>query len=278
MKKVTDAPFLQDFVEATQNIYRLGWAERNGGNISYLIGEDEAKEYLDLDNTLRTIPTGFDARGVEGKIFLVTGAGKYFRNVIKDPAANLGIIRVGADGASADVLWGFKNGGRPTSEFSAHILSHRARLSVDPENKIVMHCHPNYTMAMTYSHELDEAKFTRTLWSLNTECIVDFPDGVGVLPWMPCGTPEIGAATAEKLKEFRIVVWAIHGIYAVGRNMDEAFGLIETVEKTATTYLIGSHLPIVNRIPDDGLAELCSIYDKKNYRKDFLPELSEKYK
>lgn len=33
------------------------------------------------------------------------------------------------------------------------------------------------------------------------------------------------------MKEFRLVIWAMHGIYGAGKTLDETFGLIETVEK-----------------------------------------------
>ena len=62
-----------------QNMYRLGWDERNGGNISYMLDENEVTEYLDTNNILRTIPLGFDATALVGKIFIVTGTGKYFK-------------------------------------------------------------------------------------------------------------------------------------------------------------------------------------------------------
>ena len=44
------APFLQEMIEATANLYRLGWDERNGGNISYLLNEYGFKMrcYLEL--------------------------------------------------------------------------------------------------------------------------------------------------------------------------------------------------------------------------------------
>ena len=91
-----------------------------------------------------------------------------------------------------------------------------------------MHCHPINILSMTFVHDLDEKAFTKTLWRTITECMVVFPDGLGVLPWMLCGTNEIGEATAEKMKDFRMVVWAQHGIYGAGRDLDETFGLIET--------------------------------------------------
>ena len=275
MKDIMTAPFVREMCETTANMYRLGWDERNGGNISYLLKEEEVAEYLDLNNVLRVIPlmgvneVDFDASPIEGKIFIVTGTGKYFKNVEKDPETNLGIVRIGKGGKNVELLWGFKDGGRPTSEFPAHMMSHMARLSVDPENRVVMHSHPTNTLAMNYVHELDEKKFTHTLWEMCTECIVVFPEGVGVLPWMLCGTAEIGKATAEKMKDFRLVVWAMHGIYGAGKSLDETFGLIETVEKAAQIYMLTAHLPRLNTIKDEDMVKLVELFGI-DYRKDFL--------
>ena len=273
MKNVLSARFVKEMCDTTANMYRMGWDERNGGNISYLLDEKEVAEYLDLKKVIRTIPlagvneTNFDVTPLIGKIFIVTGTGKYFKNVKEDPETNLGIIRVAKNGV--ELLWGYKDGGRPTSELPTHLMCHMARLKADPEHKVVMHCHPTNTLAMNYVHELDEKKLSHTLWEMCTECIVVFPDGVGVLPWMPCGTNEIGEATAEKMKEFRLVVWAMHGIYGVGKDMDETFGLIETVEKAAQIYMLTAHLPRVNTIKDEDMIKLAELFGVK-YRKDFL--------
>jgi len=218
---------------------------------------------------IRTLPLGSDARQIIGKIFIVTGSGKYFKNVDEDPETNLGIVRIAKDGQTAEVLWGFKDGGRFTSEFPAHLMSHMARLTVDPENRVVMHCHPTHTLAMNFVHELDDKKFTHSLWEMCTECIVVFPEGIGVLPWMLCGTNSIGEATETKMKEFRIVVWGMHGIYGAGKDLDETFGLIETVEKAAQIYMLTAHLPRINTIRDEEMKELAE-YFGVNYRKDFL--------
>ncbi len=269
MKNILEAPFVTEMIKTCANMYRLGWDERNGGNISYMLDENEVAEYLDIDNSLRQIPLGFDAMALIGKIFIVTGTGKYFKNVNDDPETNLGIIRIAEDGKTANLLWGYSDGGRFTSELPAHLMSHIARLSVDPDNRVVMHSHPTHTLAMNYVHELDEKKFTHTLWEMCTECIVVFPDGIGVLPWMLCGTNEIGEATAKKMKEFRLVVWGMHGIYGAGKTMDETFGLIETVEKAAEIYMLTAHLPRINTIKDEEMVELAEFFGVK-YRKDFL--------
>lgn len=266
MKNILEAKFLKEFCATASNMYRLGWDERNGGNISYLLKEEELKDYLDLDHVERKIPfmgvkeTAFDASFLEGKIFLVTGTGRYFKNVEGDPENNLGIVRIGKGGKDLDLLWGFADGGRPTSEFPAHMMSHMARLKTDPENRVVMHTHPTNLLAMTYVHELDSAKFTHTLWEMSTECVVVFPDGVEVLPWMLCGTNEIGVATSQKMMQRRVVIWSMHGIYGAGKTLDETFGLIETVEKAAQIYMLTSHLPRKNTITDAQLKELADFF------------------
>ena len=269
MKNIFDAHFLKEMQSATANMYRLGWDERNGGNISYLLKEEEVADYLYLEHVIRTIPIGFEAPELAGRIFIVTGTGKYFKNIQTDPETNLGIIRIGKDGSTAELLWGWEDGGRFTSELPAHLMSHIARLSVNPENRIIMHCHPDYTLAMTQVHDIDEKSFTRTLWGQMTESIVVFPDGVGVLPWMVCGNNEIGRATAEKMKDYRIVVWTLHGIYGAGKTMDETFGLIETVEKAAKQFILTSRFEKKNIITDENLVSLAEAFNI-SFKKEFL--------
>ena len=269
MKDILTAPFLVQTIKTITNMYRLGWDERNGGNISYLLEENEVKEYLDINNVLREIHTGFDASPLAGKLFIVTGTGKYFKNMESDPETNLGILRIKEDGTTVQLLWGYKDGGRFTSEFPSHMMSHMARLKIDSQNRVVMHTHPTHLLAMNYVHELDEAKISHTLWQMGTECIVVFPDGVGVLPWMLCGTNEIGEATAKKMEEFRLVIWSMHGIYGAGKTLDETFGLIETAEKAAQIYMLTCSHPRLNTIRDEEMVELAKLF-KVKVRTDFL--------
>ncbi len=262
MKDFKESKFVQELSKITSNMYRQGWDERNGGNISYMIEEETIREYFAQERFLRDIEMGFEAdTALRGKYFLVTGTGKYFKNVAEDPETNLGLVKIGANGHVAHLLWGYKDGGKFTSEFPAHLMSHAVRLKVNPNNRVIMHTHPTYTICMGACLPTDEILFTRKLWKSNTEAVVVFPDGVGVLPCMICGTKEIGLATAEKMKDHRIVTWTNHGIYGAGESIDEAFGLIETVEKTAQIYMLTlGHL--VNEIPDEviiGLADLWNI-------------------
>lgn len=268
-QNILNAPFMVETVRILSNMYRLGWDERNGGNLSYLLKEEEILPYVDPAKVKRNIPIAFDATTLVGRYFLVTGTGKYFKNVEFDPENNLGLFKIAKDGKSVDLIWGYRDGGRFTSELPAHLMSHIARLAVDPEHRIVMHTHPTNTIAMSLVLPVNEREFTRALWKMQTESIVVFPEGVAVLPWMVCGNNEIGEATAKEMHDKRLCVWTAHGIYGTGKNIDEAFGLIETVEKAAQLYMLtlGANRP--NEIKDEELKDLAKAFNL-NYRKDFL--------
>ena len=109
---------------------------------------------------------------------------------------------------------------------------------------------------MTHIVPLDSNTFTEILWKMQTESLVVFPEGVAVLPWILCGGEEIGIATAEKMMEYRSVIWAQHGIFCTGQSLDEVFGLIETIEKAAEIYMKIIGHPIANVFTNENLKEL----------------------
>lgn len=256
---IYEAPFIKEMCEATRNLWTNGWAERNGGNISYRIDEEEVSFYLDTDRVLSEVDLGFKIPELANLIFLVSGSGKYFKNVWQNPADNLVILKVSADGEKYQVLWGLETGGVPTSELASHLKCHSVRLKEDPDHRVILHTHSIAISAMTFVHELDEAKFTKTLWEMITECLVVFPDGVAILPWMVAGTVELGEASAAKMVDTRIVVWPHHGIMGAGQSMDDAFGLVETAEKAADIYLRAVSTPagILQKITDQQLWDLA---------------------
>lgn len=269
MKDIFTSPFVAEFCDLIDNMYRLGWDERNGGNVSYILNEEEVAEYLDPESSIRTLNIGCNASALSGKIILVTGSGKYFKNIKKDPEANIGIMKINSDGKTASLLWGLNDGAVPTSELPTHLLAHAERLKADPDHRVVIHTHATNLVAMTFVHSLNEKEFTRTLWKMNTECLVVFPDGIGVLPWMVCGNEEIACRTAEKLRASRLVIWAMHGVIGVGKTLDDAFGLIETAEKAAETYFKISGFAEKKGITDEQLKSLASAF-KVNTKPGYL--------
>lgn len=91
----------------------------------------------------------------------------------------------------------------PTSELPAHFLSHCERIrATDGKDRVIMHCHATNLIALTYVLENSSDFITRKLWEGSTECLVVFPDRVGILPWMVPGTDEIGGRPPEICKTF----------------------------------------------------------------------------
>ena len=46
--------FVEETVSILEELYRHGWDERNGGNLSYIIEEKEVKDFLKEEKILRT--------------------------------------------------------------------------------------------------------------------------------------------------------------------------------------------------------------------------------
>ena len=260
---------INDVTEILDLLYQHGWDERNGGNLSYIVLEDEVNEFTKDKKVLREfVYDDVDFSSIVGKYFIITGTGKYFKNCKKDQENNLGLVFV-SDKNTLQLLWGYKDGGRPTSECPTHLLCHIERLKVDPNHRLVIHCHTTNIIAMTHILPLDSNKFTEILWRMQTESIVVFPEGVAVLPWILCGGVLIGKETAKLMKEYRSVIWAQHGIFCTGQSLDEVFGLIETIEKAAEIYMKICDKKIVQTITNDSLKEIAEAFHI-NYRKGII--------
>lgn len=232
---ILDTDFIKGFIRMANDGSEKGWHERNGGNLSYRIRQEEVnslRENFIFDRPYQAI--GTTVPNLAGEYFLVTGSGKYFRNIILNPEANLAIIEIDSSGENYKVVWGLCEGGRPTSELPTHLMNHSVKKSrTDERHRVIYHAHPANIIALTFVLPLEDKVFTRELWEMATECPVVFPEGVGVVEWMVPGGRDIAVATGMLMEKYHVVVWAHHGIFCSGEDFDSTFGLAETVEKSA---------------------------------------------
>lgn len=233
--KVLESKFMQDFIKMADDGYKQGWHERNGGNLSYRLkkGEvDAIRSRLYRDTSWQ--PIGTEVPGLAGEFFLVTGTGKYFRNIIVDPEACLAIIEIDESGSNYRIRWGLVEGGNPTSELPTHLMNHEVKKKLtDGRHRVIYHAHTTNTIALTFVLPLEDEVFTRELWEMATECPVVFPEGVGVIGWMVPGGREIAVATSKLMEKYNAVIWAHHGMFCSGETFDLTFGLMHTIEKSA---------------------------------------------
>ena len=237
--KVTESSFAKGFCRLANDGWLENWHERNGGNLSYRIKPEEIAEVADdLNMNAEYTDIGTSVPDLAGEYFMVTGSGKYMRNVLEAPEENTAVIEVDETGTKYRIVWGLTAGGRPTSELPSHLMNHEVKKrTTGGKHRVIYHCHPSNIIAMTFVLPLDEKLFTRTLWESMTECPVIFPDGVGVIEWMVPGGRDIAVETAKKMEKYSVAVWAHHGIFCSGETFDEAFGLAHTVEKSAEIYM-----------------------------------------
>ena len=242
--KVLDSELMKGYARMCTDGFNQGWHERNGGNLSYRMKDEEVEllkedfeHYEDSAQDGSWKEIGTEVPGLAGEYFMVSGSGKYFRNVELDPAANVCILQVNEDGTQYRIVWGLVNGGRPTSELPSHLMNLEVIKARDPELRVVYHCHPTNTIALTYVLPQDSRVFTREIFEMATECPVVFPKGIGVLPWMLCGGKDIGVATSEIMKKQDVAIWSQHGAFACGTDFDITFGLMHTVEKAAEVLI-----------------------------------------
>lgn len=252
---------IKAFVRCCDDGWQQGWHERNGGNLTYRMTDIEVAEckpgfVYDKEWT----KLGVTAENLAGEYFIATGSGKYLRNVSLAPQDNICIIEINDAGDSGRIVWGLEKGGKPTSEFPSHYLNHSVKKAVsDGTHRVIYHAHVPYVIALTYVLPVGAKEFTRILWSSATECPVVFPEGVGQVPWMVPGGPEIAHATSEEMKRFNAVIWTHHGLFCSGTDFDDAFGLMHTIEKAAEIYVkaLSTGLEFKQTITDENLREIA---------------------
>ncbi len=256
--RMEEVPAVEGFIRLCTDGWEQGWHERNGGNLTYRMKKedvDAARPFFD-ETPRPWVNMGVQADNLAGEYFITTGSGRFMRNVQLDAAANIGIVEINDKGDSWRIVWGLGNGARPTSEFPSHFMNHSVRKEVTGgANRVIYHCHPANIIALTFILPLDDKTFSRVLWQSMTECPVIFPEGVGVVPWMVPGGPEIAQATSRLMKKYQAAVWAHHGIFVSGPDFDTAFGLAHTIEKSAEIYvkILSTGRPILQTITDEDL-------------------------
>lgn len=230
---------LRHISKTGRDLWDRGWAEANGGNISLRLNAEQAAVADGMVPKSDPIPLAVRVPTLGGERFLVTGTGRYLRNIEVAPERNVGIIELDIAGAAYRILWGFEPEGRPTSELGAHLLSHASvKAATGNRNHAVIHTHSPDLITLTYVMPgLDTARLSTLLWKMHAECAVVFPRGVEFLPWVMAGSTELAEATAAALAKRELALWEHHGIVSSGRNLDEAFGRVYVAEKAAGIYL-----------------------------------------
>lgn len=227
---------MDEIAEIAGYLWEKGWAERNGGNISYNITDV-------ADNGLRIFQPISNKFCIENPVeyladnyFIVTGAGKRMRDVSKSVMDNASIIKISPDGGSYQII--AEKQILPTSELSSHLMIHN-HMAISGRNiRAVIHTHPVELIAMTHNPKLlAKDVLGKLLWSMIPETRAFCSKGLGIVPYVCPGTVELAEATVEQLDHYDVVMWEKHGAVAIGENLTEPFDMIDTLSKSAKIYM-----------------------------------------
>ncbi len=228
--------FVKDFICMCDRGWSFGWHERNGGNASYRLTSEqvESSQTFFSPNISDWIELGVQDATLAGAYFLVTAAGSYMQNIASDPKHSVGIVEINDTGNAYRICWGLHDGGRPTSEFAGHFLIHAARMkATDGYARVLYHAHPTSVIVLSKVLTLDAHTFSRVLWKAMTECVMVFPEGVGVVGFEVPGSLELAHASAREMEKTSAVVWAHHGLLCSGENFDDTFSRMHAIVKAA---------------------------------------------
>lgn len=236
MSTIFDVECVKGYVRMCADGVAQGWHERNGGNLTYRMTDADVEACRPYFKATpgEWVNMGVCADNLKNEFFISTGSGKFLRNVELEPQNNICIVEINDAGDSYRIMWGLEAGGRPTSEFPSHFMNHSVRkAATNGANRVIYHAHTPNVIALTYVLPLKTEVFTRMLWKSATECVVVFPGGVGVVPWMVPGGADIAQATCKLMEKYDAAIWSFHGLFVSGPDFDIAFGLMHTIEKAA---------------------------------------------
>ncbi len=249
-------PELDELMEliglAGRRLSEIEASEGAAGNISIYIGWqiDPRRKFPNLE----TIALPDPLPELAGASFLVTGSGRRLREIIDDPGANLGFVTINADGRTAQLhTSGRRLFARVTSEFNSHLAVHRDQIVNTATNfHAVIHAQPLHLTYLSHiARYRDEQYLNRHILRWQPETIVNLPEGIGLLPFILPGSPELMAGTVQKLRQHRLVVWSKHGVMSRSDNSVKRAGDRIEYAETGARY---EYLNLANNELGEGLS------------------------
>ena len=237
---------LSQLGQAGKRLSDIGAAEGAAGNLSICFREP--LEVTALFPKVQIIELPVPAPDLAGATLIVSGSGRRLRDVLDAPTANLACIIVEAGGrtgrmsTSADCQ--FK---RVTSEFNSHLAVHHDQMRAgEIELHTVLHGQPVYLTFLSHLADYQDKQYlNRHLLRWQPETILNFPQGMGVLPFILLGSTQLMVETMIALREHQLVVWSQHGV--MSRSDNSIFHALDLIEYAETA----AHYEFLNLIGGD---------------------------
>jgi len=201
--------------EAGNRLSDIDATEGAAGNISVFMGWSVDPRHVFPNVETITLPVQVPA--LRGKAFLVTGSGRRLREIIQEPAANLGFLVIGDDGQTAQLYTSYRRRFvRLTSELNSHLAIHQDQIERTGTNfHTVVHAQPPYITHLSHIPAYSDFMYlNRHVLRWEPESIIYLPEGIEPIPFHVPGSPEQEIATVAALRDHHLVIWSKHGVVA----------------------------------------------------------------
>jgi len=135
----------------------------------------------------------------------------------------------------------------PSSEILMHLFIYQNR----PEIKACCHAHPPFSTAFAVAGRALPA-------NILPEVLI-FIGKIALAPYAPPGTDAVPNSLREFVADHNAFLLRNHGLLTIGKNLEEAFFRMETVEHLAKIIYIAEHLGELNFLDEKEVKRLDSI-------------------
>ena len=237
---------LHQIGQAGKRLSDIGSGEGAAGNISVCIRRSLQVNVLFPQMQIVQLPQ--IAPELAGATLIVSGSGCRLRAIAEEPIANLACILVEKDGRTGRMFTSpNRQFERVTSEFNSHFAVHVDHmLSRDIQHHTVVHGQPIHLTYLSHISRYQDWRYLNNhLLRWQPETIINFPDGLGVLPFIMLGSEEQMAATVRVMRTQKVLVWSQHGVIA--RCDDSILHALDLIEYAETA----AHYEYLNLLADE---------------------------
>ncbi len=201
--------------EAGRHLAEIEASEGAAGNISvcmrWPIEPRTRFPLMDIMELPQVVPE------LAGAALLVSGSGRRLREIIDEPTVHLACLVINEDGKTANRYTSYQRRfDTVTSEFNSHLAVHYDQILTTGTNfHAVVHAQPMHLTYLSHIPEYQDERYLNThLLRWQPETIINLPEGIGFIPFEVPGSPKLMRLNEACLRNFRVVVWARHGVMA----------------------------------------------------------------
>ena len=247
----------QQLAQAGQQLTNLSAAEASGGNLSVFI--KSLDDIPDVFSTSLQVNLPVFVPHLASGWLIITTSGSRLRDIANSMTTTLCLVKIHKNGTTGTLF--SANPTLPSSEWNTHLAVHQDQVfhhMLDFHS--VLHAQPFHLTYLSHRQEYsDFSILNRNLLRWQPETILNFPEGIGIIPFMVPGSNQLMEASVVSLRDHKAILWQRHGIVTRSNlGLVKAADLVEYAETAARYEVINLQCGNPsNGLSSDELKKIC---------------------